>query len=122
MISLKKTKAEAKPKAFCSDDNPDLYSYGTRISLCSLELEKLGVKELPEIGSETEIRAMVKVVSASKSDSLKNSEMRLELQITSLEANFEDMEENDTDEAGESEKDDEPKSPREKLAKKMEKM
>ena len=61
------------------------YPYGLRICLDQKSLEKLGLKELPKVGSKMMIQAMVEVSSASQYESLENGKNKsLDLQITEL--------------------------------------
>jgi hypothetical protein len=61
------------------------YPYGTRISLCGRELEKLGLP-LPKVGDMIDLRAMASVMSVSDD----GNNQRVELQIEMLKTENED--------------------------------
>lgn len=86
MKSMKLSKEEVKentPMAQAKDDMPQ-YPYGLQIRLGKEELEKLGLSEMPELGSESILHAKVKVTSVSESESLYGEHKSLELQITEM--------------------------------------
>ena len=63
---------------------PD-YPYGLCIHLDKDELDKLGMKELPEVGTEMPLRALVKVTRVSQSAvEGRDEETSIDLQITDL--------------------------------------
>lgn len=94
MISLKntsKTEDEMEPQA--EPVSQDGYPWGTRITLESDTLDKLGIKALPTVGDDLMIEAKVRVISVRESDNSKS----VELQITDMDL------ENDGDEVEEGE-------------------
>ncbi|MFM0151444.1 capsid staple protein [Paraburkholderia sediminicola] len=74
LVNMERTAAEKKAAeerwTVESETGPD-YPYGLCISLGGDEMEKLGIKELPDIGTELNLTAVVKVTSISKSESEK---------------------------------------------------
>lgn len=99
MISLKLTKKESKAleKEMSIGPSKDEYPWGTRIELEKDTLEKLGIKELPKIGTKMMIEAKVVVVATRQSTRRDGDSRTLELQITDM-----DME-SDEDEVSEGE-------------------
>ena len=93
MISLKITRKTEDENEIAVSDNQDGYPYGTRLSLESDTLDKLGIKTLPAVGDELMIEAKVRVISVRESDNSKS----VELQITDMDL------ENDGDEVDEGE-------------------
>lgn len=95
MINLKINRKTDDENELCVSppDNRDGYPYGTRITLDSDTLDKLGIKTLPAVGNELMIEAKVRVISVSESDNSKS----VELQITDMDL------ENDGDEVDEGE-------------------
>lgn len=61
-----------------------VYPYGTRIELNSSLIDKLGLKELPEVGEEINIMAVGEVVAASQSASDGKKSRSVSIQITSM--------------------------------------
>jgi hypothetical protein len=74
-------KADNKPSTLSGDSK---YPYGTRISLNTDQLKKLGITELPEMGDEYSIVGVAKVTRASSSASESGSETSMELILTHL--------------------------------------
>lgn len=70
---------------------PD-YPWGLSISLCTDELEKLDLDDMPEVGDMIHLFAMAKVTAISSRDTDAGPEKRLELQITHLGVEDEDTE------------------------------
>lgn len=66
------------------ESSRDKYSYGTSVTLNSEMLQKLGIKELPEVGDEYHIMAVGKVTSVSKNASETNESTRMEIQLTHM--------------------------------------
>lgn len=85
MKSMKLPKQEPKEHEMMEAkmDQPQ-YPYGLQIRLGKEELEKLGMSELPELGTESMLHAKVKVTSVSESESLYGEHKSLELQITDM--------------------------------------
>ncbi len=86
LVSLKKSKAEKKssgPTALANSPQED-YSYGTRLSLGKDELEKLGIKDMPKVGTKFKLEAEVEVVSVSANAGKDHDSRDLGLQITAM--------------------------------------
>lgn len=87
MVNMERSAAEMKACGMCcaegEDPKPE-YPYGLRISLGKPELDKLGVSELPAIGTEMMLQVKVRVVSASASANERGEEMDAGLQITDM--------------------------------------
>lgn len=92
--SVAYTKAEQKernsPYLKGIEYEGDKYPYGLRMDLNSDVMEKLDIDGLPATGSEVTICAKAKVVSTSVNDRNGKKEKRMELQITSMEVEFEE--------------------------------
>lgn len=87
MISMKLTAAEAKSETMLSydaDDAPE-YPYGLTLCLCDDVLEKLGMTELPPVGTVMNLSALVTVCSVSQYENQSGKENDLSLQITDME-------------------------------------
>jgi hypothetical protein len=88
MINLK---SDPKPKPGQASnlvapvyDEP-AYPYGTRLHLNSETLAKLGIKDMPKVGTKVRIMAMAEVVSVSQNQERDGDENReLGLQITDM--------------------------------------
>jgi hypothetical protein len=84
MISMKREKQNSESNEVAMDEKPD-YPYGLTLHLDSESLDKLGIKELPEVGAEMMIGAKVKVESINMSDSDDGKEKHVALQVTDME-------------------------------------
>ena len=86
LVSLKKTKAEKKtgPQLASVPGGGDDYSYGTRLSLGKDELEKLGIKDMPKVGTKFKLEAECEVVSVSANAGKDHDSRDLGLQITAM--------------------------------------
>lgn len=97
MTDLKITKAEAKKesKAYATlgPSEGERYSYGTRLTLDDAELKKMGITELPAVGTMLMFEAKAKVISSRQSASESSDSRSIELQITHM-----DMEADEGDE------------------------
>ena len=100
-MSKKDMAEEASPTA---NQNP--YPYGACIHLDTDELDKLGVKELPDVGDEYHIRAIGRVTSVSSNDSGNGEQSGLSIQITMLELVHEDEAAAEADSVAEEEAED----------------
>ncbi|MDE2233605.1 MAG: hypothetical protein KGJ90_05910 [Patescibacteria group bacterium] len=78
----------------------NLYPYGLAICLEDVDLDKLDLDDDVEVGDMIHFHAMAKVSSISTRDSTEGAKKRVELQITHLSAEDEDLE-NEEDEAKE---------------------
>lgn len=88
MISMKLTAAEAKADTMLgdpSDDDLPKYPYGLTICLCDDDLAKLGITELPKVGSVMQLTALVEVCSVSQYENQDGADNSLSLQITDME-------------------------------------
>lgn len=91
MKSLKITAKEMKAKEKSLGEvavpvDKERYPWGTRIDLDNDTLEKLGIDELPAVGSKMTMEAKVTVIGSRQSASTGSGESRsLELQITDME-------------------------------------
>ena len=89
LVSLKRemedgeSEDEKGSECCMSDDKPD-YPWGTCISLCEDELEKLGITTMPAVGKPAMIQAMAVVKSTSETSIDGEMKRTLELQITDL--------------------------------------
>jgi hypothetical protein len=88
--SLKLTKKEAKEEvAEYTEPTPPEYSYGTRLCLDDETLQKLGITELPKVGTVVTIVAKAEVISRSeyesKRDGKTNDSKSCDLQLTDME-------------------------------------
>lgn len=91
MIDLKRTAKELKKDGTKESYKPPEYNHGTQIRLENEELDKLGMKDLPEIGYEGTVKAKVKVIYARQSASEENGEDRcVELQIVAMDLKIDD--------------------------------
>jgi hypothetical protein len=66
------------------DDGPQ-YPYGLCIHLEKDQLEKLGIKDLPEVGAKMMLHANAYVKTVSQYNTQEVTDQRVELQITELE-------------------------------------
>ena len=88
LTDLKITKAEAEKEkknyAISGPGDGERYSYGTRLTLDDAELKKLGIKELPAVGTVLMFEAKAKVISSRQSASESSDSRSIELQITHM--------------------------------------
>lgn len=89
MISMKLTPAEAKSETMLCDpdDTDDLprYPYGLTVCLDDETLEKLGITQLPAVGTVMQLTALAEVCSVSQYENQTGSDNNLSLQITDME-------------------------------------
>lgn len=90
MINLKMSPDEAKHEygetALPQEIEQPKYPYGTSIYLDEMVMKKLGMENLPEVGSEMTLMAKVKVVSVSERERLGGEKCKnVDLQITEME-------------------------------------
>lgn len=87
MKSMKMDKEEMKQEyKMCSPEEAPLYPYGLKIDLCKASLEKLGIKEMPEVGQKMMINALVEVCSVCVNEySNGENHSNVVLQITDME-------------------------------------
>lgn len=85
LADLKLTGAERRPYAHGPAESQMEYSYGLCVRLENAELEKLGVKRLPEVDDEYTIIAVAKVKSVHEERVQPGKENRaVNLQITHM--------------------------------------
>ena len=83
-ITKDEAKKEAKKYATIGPSEGERYSYGTRITLDEAELKKLGIKEMPAVGTVLMFEAKSKVIGSRQSATENSSNRSLELQITHI--------------------------------------
>lgn len=83
-ITKDEAKKEAKNYATIGPSDGERYSYGTRVTLDDTELKKLGIKELPAVGTVVMFEAKAKVISSRQSATESNNSRSIELQITHM--------------------------------------
>lgn len=89
-----KRKEMAAPVATGSASEGPKYPWGLQLRLENESLDKLGIKELPEVGKECKVMGVAKVVSVEKRDQEGGKTSRhVELQITKLALEHEDDDE-----------------------------
>lgn len=89
LTSMKLSTAESKTEGnFAMADKPQ-YPYGLCIELDKIALEKLGIKDLPDVGTEATVTAkvMVRSVSASQYEG-GNDSASISLQITDMDTDL----------------------------------
>lgn len=89
MTSLKISKEEVKKKnaslSIASDGDGERYPYGTRLDLDKEALDKLGITDMPAVGTKMMLEAKVTVIGSRQSASDKSEHRSIELQITDME-------------------------------------
>lgn len=86
LVSLKLDPADAKEEAGCVPEcDPPLYPYGTCLYLDEDEQVRLGIKEMPGVGTEFPIEGVV-IVTGTSERQMQDGKTRktLDLQITSM--------------------------------------
>ena len=87
LVDMKLTKSEKKKDGpMCSSEYkaPD-YPYGLRLNLDDAQLEKLGIKSLPKVGSTLTITSKATVISArSNSSERGRNERSIELELRQI--------------------------------------
>jgi hypothetical protein len=91
LVSLQLTKKEAKDEATMVPDEPR-YPWGTSLHLDEDELKKLGIEEMPSVGTEFPITAVAKVTGTSERETQDGSRATLDLQIVKMALGDEDEE------------------------------
>jgi hypothetical protein len=84
MKSMKMDSQRPETAPMMEKEDAPRYPYGLQIHLDKETLEKLGIKELPEIGKEVAIAAVAKVCSVSESEHMYGSDKCMGLQITAM--------------------------------------
>lgn len=88
LTSMMLSPEEAKNESPCcaeGDDKGPKYPYGLSINLCDETLAKLGITELPAVGTKMMLHAMVEVTSTSQYERQDEKEININLQITDME-------------------------------------
>lgn len=87
MKSMKITKEDRKKlkKQYEVPIAEENYPYGLELHLEEMSISKMGMNELPKLGTEMTLMAKVKVESASESESRNGKRRSLRLQITDME-------------------------------------
>lgn len=89
LVDMARTEADKKAsqermEAMMDSDGPD-YPWGLCLNLCNDELDKLGIKELPDVGDEFHIYAVAKVTNVHMSVGETGNDSRgVSLQITQM--------------------------------------
>lgn len=84
MINMKSSeKQSATLLSDVASDEPE-YPYGLRISLDEESLKKLGIGEMPEVGTTMALQAKVEVVAVSQYEHKDDVSRTLVLQITDM--------------------------------------
>lgn len=84
LVSLKKDQSETIEDAEQTTPAEPEYPYGTCLHLDQDSLEKLGIKEFPEIGTTWQIEAVARVSGMSESAGSHGEHKCLDLQIIKL--------------------------------------
>lgn len=83
---------DAHEKMEYSSPSTPTYPYGLCISLCQDQLDKLGMEEEVNRGDILHMHCLAEVTSVSTVDNSNGKETRVELQITHISAEDEDLE------------------------------
>jgi len=85
LVNMKMDNEEKKDLMGCREIEVPEYPYGLRISLEDSALDKLGIKDIPEIGKKMSIMIEVEVSSTNSQTQQKGQSHRsVELQITDM--------------------------------------
>jgi len=88
LVSMKSTRAEQEARyAGMTEPSKDapVYPYGLRVNLDNETMEKLKLRELPEVGKSILVLARADVISVSSNESSEGGKREsVELQITDL--------------------------------------
>lgn len=83
MVSLKLTRKDAKEEVGIPPDLPE-YPWGTQLHLDEDEMKKLGLKEMPPVGTEYPIEAVCKVIGTSERETQDGKRATLDVQIIAM--------------------------------------
>lgn len=86
LVSMEIKKGEEKQEAACAPcevERPK-YPYGTSLYLDEVAMKKLGMKEMPSVGTEIPVIAIAKVTGTSEREYEDGKRQSLDLQITSM--------------------------------------
>lgn len=86
LVDMKMTKAERKENAPkpCSVDEGPVYPWGLRLDLNNDTLKKLGMKDLPKVGTYMTVTARACVIGVRSSERENHEDRSIELQIEKL--------------------------------------
>ena len=93
MISMKQEAEREEMPGEIEKDEPR-YPYGLCISLEKEDMDKLGLSNLPKVGTEVSFMAKAVVKGTSAYETQGGSDMRVELQITDMEMKADQTERN----------------------------
>ncbi len=85
MKNMKLSPEKAHEMTMPMKSDAPAYPYGLCIRLDEAGLKKLGVKELPKVGSKMTLKAIVEVQSVGSYESQQSESRNMELQITDME-------------------------------------
>lgn len=85
MKSMELKPEDTRPELAQPSYNQSKYPYGLTIHLDELSLKKLGLKELPEVGTMLMLKAKVEVCATSSSETHSGENRSLGLQICAME-------------------------------------
>jgi hypothetical protein len=88
MTSMKLSKSEAKDSMpICSPDDGDgpAYPYGLCLYLDDETMKKLGITDMPDVGTRLMLHATVEVTSNSQRQTQDGKTVNMDLQITDME-------------------------------------
>lgn len=88
LVSMKlpprdKTKEEKMYPSMAAGDDPE-YPYGLCLNLDEKQLDQLGLKELPKVGSTIRLEAKAQITGVSENETQSGSRRSLSIQITDL--------------------------------------
>lgn len=86
LVSMKNTPADIKEEQAELTTNPEVpaYPWGLCVDLCDESLQKLGMTDLPPVGTKMKLTALVEVTTVSQYQNSDGAESRLSLQITDM--------------------------------------
>lgn len=87
LTNMKLTPAEAKESDVCCDPGTSgpAYPYGLCLYLDNESLAKLGITDLPDVGTRLTLHAIVEVTSNSQRQTQDGKTVNMDLQITDME-------------------------------------
>lgn len=86
LTNMKLSPTEAKEIDCCSpSDGGPAYPYGLSLYLNDETLTKLGMADLPDVGSKLQLTAIVEVTSNSQRQTQDGKTVNMDLQITDME-------------------------------------
>lgn len=102
MTDMRKTSAEKEANMMPMEYQEPDYPYGLRICLTSDELEKLDMEDGVEVGDYLHLHAFARITSVSENEVNGESNKRIELVLTHIEAEDEESENEENEEYEES--------------------